>query len=82
MDIKVLGIGCSRCKELEKRTMNALTDLGVAADVQNVSDIQDIMKFKITATPGLAIDGKVRSAGRLPTLDEIKGWIREASDRG
>jgi small redox-active disulfide protein 2 len=78
MNIQVLGIGCSRCKELEKRTMNALAELGVAADVQKVTDIQEIMKFKIMGTPGLVIDGKVRSAGRLPTLDEIRGWILEA----
>jgi small redox-active disulfide protein 2 len=81
MDIKVLGIGCSRCKELEKRTMNALADLGFAADVQKVTDIQEIMKFKIMGTPGLAIDGKVKSAGRLPTIEEIKMWIREAEAR-
>jgi small redox-active disulfide protein 2 len=78
MDITVLGIGCSRCKELEKRTMNALAELGVAADVLKVTDIQEIMKFKIMGTPGLVIDGKVKSAGRLPTIEEIKMWIREA----
>ena len=78
MEIKVLGIGCSRCKELEKRTKAALAESGVVADVQKVTDIQEIMKFKIMGTPGLVIDGKVRSAGRLPTLDEIQGWILEA----
>lgn len=81
MEIKVLGIGCSRCKELEKRTLNALAELGVAADVHKVTEIQEIMKFKIMGTPGLVIEGKVKSAGRLPTLDEIKGWIREAAGR-
>ena len=78
MNIQVLGIGCSRCKELEKRTKNALAELGVAADVQKIPDIQEMMKFKIMGTPGLAIDGKVKSAGRLPALDEIKAWILEA----
>jgi len=78
MDIKVLGIGCSRCKELEKTTINALAELGVTADVHKVTEIQEIMKFKIMGTPGLVIDGKVKSTGRLPAIEEIKKWIREA----
>ena len=81
MDIKVLGIGCSRCKELEKRTRHALAELGVAAEVQKVTDIQGIMKFKIMGTPGLVIDGKVKSAGRLPSVKEIQAWILETETR-
>ncbi len=78
MDIKVLGIGCARCQELEKRTMNALAELGVAADVRKVSEIKDIMAFKVMGMPGLVIDGKVVSTGRIPSVQEIKTWVTEA----
>jgi len=78
MEIKILGPGCSRCHEVERRTFNALAELNVAADVEKVSDIQKIGAYRIMATPGLVIDGKVKCSGRIPSRDEIKAWIREA----
>ena len=77
MKVKILGTGCSRCKEVEKRTMNALAELNVAADVQKVSDIQDIASYRIFSTPGLVINGKVKSSGRIPSVAEIKSWVKE-----
>lgn len=75
MDIKVLGMGCARCHDLEKRVHKALDDLGTAAEVEKVEDIQKIMTYRIMATPGLVIDGVVKSAGRLPSVEEIEGWL-------
>jgi small redox-active disulfide protein 2 len=77
MEIRILGPGCPRCHEVEKRTLNALAELGVAADVQKVTDIKKIAEYKIFATPGLAINGKIKCSGRIPTKDEIKSWIRQ-----
>jgi small redox-active disulfide protein 2 len=79
MDIKVLGTGCPKCKEVEKRVVNALAELGVAANVEKVTDIKRIMEYKIFATPGLVIDGKIVSTGRIPRPEEIKAWIQEAT---
>jgi small redox-active disulfide protein 2 len=78
MEIKILGPGCSRCFEVERRTINALARMNIAADVEKISNIQKIIAYRIMATPGLVIDGKVKCAGRIPSLDEIKEWIREA----
>lgn len=78
MDIKVLGAGCPKCKEVEKRVINALAELGVAANVEKVTDIKKIMEYKIFATPGLVIDGQIKSTGKIPRPEEIKAWIREA----
>jgi small redox-active disulfide protein 2 len=78
MDIKVLGPGCARCVELERKTLRAVDELGVAANVEKISDIQKIIAYRIMATPGLVIDGKVKCAGRIPSVDEIKTWLREA----
>jgi small redox-active disulfide protein 2 len=78
MDIKVLGPGCPRCGEVEKRVKNALAELNVTAAVEKITDIKKIMEHQIMTTPGLIINGKIRSMGRIPSLGEIKSWIREA----
>jgi small redox-active disulfide protein 2 len=79
MEIKVLGPGCPKCGEVEKRVKNALAELHVAADVEKITDIKKMMSFGIFGTPGLVIDGKVKSTGRIPRIEEIKAWIREAA---
>jgi len=78
MEIKVLGKGCSKCIELEKRIRNVLSEIGRTADVEKVTDIKAIMAFGILTTPGLVIDGRLKSAGRIPRSEEIKAWIQEA----
>lgn len=78
MDIKVLGPGCARCVDLERKTRRAVDEMGVAANVEKISDIQKIIAYHIMATPGLVLDGKVKCAGRIPSVEEIKTWIREA----
>ena len=77
MEIRILGPGCPRCHEVEKRTMNALIELDVDADVQKITDIKQIAQYKIYGTPGLVINGKVKCSGRIPSVDEIKKWIQE-----
>ncbi len=77
MEIKVLGTGCARCKALEQNVMNALAELGIAADVEKVTDINQITDYGVMMTPGLVVNGKLRAAGRLPDKEEIKKWIKE-----
>jgi small redox-active disulfide protein 2 len=79
MKIIILGPGCPRCHEVGKRTRTALAELGIAADVEKISDIQRIMDFDILSTPGLVIDGKVVCSGKIPRLEEIKAWIQAAA---
>jgi small redox-active disulfide protein 2 len=75
MIIKVLGSGCMNCKTLEKRAHEALASLGVPADVLKVEDMVQIATYGILRTPGLVIDEKVVSFGRVPDVDEIKRMI-------
>lgn len=77
MIIKILGTGCSKCQALEKETINALTDLDVPADVQKVTDLNEIMKYDVMITPALVINEKVKSAGKALNRDAIKKMIRE-----
>ena len=76
MEIKVLGPGCMNCKTLEKRTNEALAELGKTATVIKVEDYAEIASFGIASTPGLVIDGEVVVAGRVPTKQAIKEFIQ------
>ena len=77
MKIQILGTGCSKCKMLTANAEKAVQELGLPVEIEKVTDIQEIMKFHILMTPGLVIDGKVKSAGRLPSPDEIKEMLQE-----
>jgi small redox-active disulfide protein 2 len=70
--IQILGTGCPRCKALASNTEKAVNELGLVAEIEKVTGIQDILKFQILMTPGLVVDGQVKSAGRVPSADEIK----------
>ena len=78
LDIRVLGTGCPKCKRLEQVTSNVLAELGVAAEVTKVTEMTEIMSYDILSTPGLVIDGKVASSGRLPSKAEITSMITAA----
>jgi small redox-active disulfide protein 2 len=78
MDIKVLGTGCPKCKNLEKLTREAVEKSGIAATITKVEDIMDIMKYGIMTTPALVIDGKVVLKGRLPSVDELENILRSS----
>ena len=78
MKIQILGTGCARCKTLTANAEQAAQQLGVDAQIEKVSDIADIMKFQILMTPGLVIDGQVKAAGRVPSVDEIKQMLLAA----
>ena len=77
MIIKVLGPGCKKCETLEKELKNALAELNVAADVQKVSKMDKIMQYDVMMTPALVVNDKVKVAGRVPKLEEIKKLIQE-----
>ncbi len=76
MEIRILGPGCPRCHEVEKRTINALADLNIGADVQKITDLKKIAEYRIMGTPALVINGKVKCYGRIPSVAEIKEWIK------
>lgn len=75
--IKVLGIGCPKCKRLEELARQAIAEASVQAEVIKVQDIDEIMKYPIASTPGLVINEKVVSYGRLPRKEEIITWLKD-----
>ena len=79
MQIKILGTGCPNCKRLEKVTRQALEEMGTKAEITKVTDMMEILSYNIPATPGLVINGKVVSHGRVPRTEEIKMLIGGAA---
>lgn len=76
LTIKVLGSGCANCKKLEALTRKVISDLGVDAEIVKVTDYAEIMKYPILSTPGLVVNEKLVSAGRIPTENEIVAWLK------
>lgn len=78
MKIEVLGSGCAKCKLLEKRVKEAIKEMGKKdVEIVKIESVEEIMKRGIMVTPGLAIDGEVKIAGRVPSIEEIKELIKE-----
>ncbi|MFZ5375822.1 MAG: thioredoxin family protein [Campylobacterota bacterium] len=71
MKIEILGTGCAKCNELEMKVKQAVAKSGKFAQIEKVSDLQKIMGYGVMSTPGLVIDGIVKSTGRVPGIDEI-----------
>jgi small redox-active disulfide protein 2 len=75
--IEVLGSGCANCNRLEANAREAIALAGVEAEVRHVTDPREIARRGVMSTPGLVIDGKVVSAGRIPSAADIAGWLGE-----
>lgn len=73
--IEILGTGCPKCKKLYELTNLAVGQLGIAAEVVKVEDINEIIKRGVLMTPGLVVDGEVKLVGKLPTVEEIRKLI-------
>ncbi len=78
LNIKVLGSGCANCKKLEAITRDVVSELDVDATILKVTEYPEIMKYAIMSTPGLVINEKVVSAGRIPSKAEIATFLTSA----
>lgn len=77
MDIRILGTGCAKCVNLENKVRQIVNSNGIDANIQKVTELQEIMKYGIMMTPGLVINNKVMSAGTIPKDEQILKWIME-----
>lgn len=75
MKIEILGTGCSKCNELEAKVKQAVAQSGKFVQIEKVSDIQKIMHYGVMSTPGLVIDGEVKSTGKVPSVEEILAFL-------
>jgi len=75
MIVKILGTGCPKCKKLEENARTAISEAGVDAVVEKVTDLDQIMDYGVMMTPALVIDEKVVASGKVSSVDEIKKHI-------
>jgi small redox-active disulfide protein 2 len=78
MEIKVLGPGCANCNKLEDATRKAVEKAGLDATIEKVSDLQEIMSYGVMSTPALVVDGQLRLAGRVPSVDDLVALLQRS----
>jgi small redox-active disulfide protein 2 len=78
VEIKVLGPGCANCNKLEEATRKAVEKAGIDATIEKVSDLQEIMGHGVMSTPALVVNGELRVAGRVPSVDELVSVLQRA----
>jgi small redox-active disulfide protein 2 len=78
LSIKILGSGCANCQKVEQLTKKVVATLNVGATFFKVTEMKDIMKYPILATPGLVINEKLVCAGRIPSEAEVTTWVTSA----
>ena len=75
MRIEILGMGCPKCKMLYENAKKAVQETGIQAEVVKVEDMGKIADYGVMMTPALAINGKIKTAGKIPSVGEIKQWL-------
>ena len=73
--IQILGTGCGKCEKLTANAEAAASELGIEYEIEKVKDLGEIMKFGVMLTPALAINGAVKTVGKVPSTDEIKKML-------
>ncbi len=77
MKIKVLGPGCSKCRQTEKVVREAVAESGVSADVEKVTDLMKIAGYGVFGTPAIVIDDEVKSVGKVPSKQDVLSWLKK-----
>jgi len=75
MKIEILGTGCPKCKKLTENAEFAVKELGITAEIVKVTDLNKIISFGVMITPAIAVDGQVKSAGKVLDKEEIKKFL-------
>jgi len=77
VNIKILGIGCPKCRKLEEKVREVVSANNINAEVEKVTDVKDMMKYNIMMTPGLVINENLKWNGSIPKDEQILNWINE-----
>ena len=77
MEIKVLGPGCPKCQQTENVVKEAVAEAGVNAAIEKVTDAMEIAGYGVFGTPAVVIDNEVKSVGKIPRKEDVKGWIQK-----
>ena len=74
--IQILGTGCPKCRKLAEFAEQTAKELGIEYEIEKVTKISDIMKFGVMVTPALVVDGQVKVAGKIPTIEQLKEMLK------
>jgi len=77
MKIEILGTGCPKCKKLAELAEQAVKESGIEAEIIKITEINEIMNYGVMITPALVIDGEIKSTGKIPSIEEIKNWLKK-----
>ena len=75
MKIEILGTGCPKCSATMANAEKAVTEAGIQADIVKVEDLSEIASRGVMMTPALSIDGEIKVVGRIPSVEDIMGWL-------
>lgn len=76
MEIKVLGPGCPRCQQTEENVKEAVSEAGLDASIDKITDVMEIATYGVFGTPAVIVDGEVKSVGKVPKKEEILSWFK------
>jgi small redox-active disulfide protein 2 len=79
LSIRILGPGCVSCNRLNTLLFDILQEMGIAADIEQIHDLDEIWRHGVTRTPALIINGEVKSSGKMPSRSEVEEWIRQTT---
>jgi small redox-active disulfide protein 2 len=77
LNIKILGIGCPKCRKLEEKVKELISANNITAEVEKVTNVNEMMNYGIMMTPGLVVNEKLKSSGSIPKDELILNWIKE-----
>ena len=77
MEIKVLGPGCPKCHQTEKIVKEAVSEAGVEASIEKITDVMEIAGYGVFGTPAVIVDGDVKSVGKIPSKEDVKFWLSQ-----
>ena len=77
MIVKILGSGCTKCRNLEQRLLEIRSKNNLRFELEKITRLEDIMDYGVMMTPGLVIDGEIKSVGRVPNEADLLNWLKE-----
>ena len=75
MKIQICGPGCANCTKTEQVVAATVAELVVDAQIEKVTDFQEMAKLGVLSTPAVVLDGTIKCVGKVPSKDEVKSWF-------
>ncbi len=80
LTVRILGPGCVSCNQIKIMLIDVMQEFGIAADIEQIQDLDEIWRYGVLNTPALIINNDIKSSGRLPSKSEIEQWLRDVLD--